>query len=411
MKHIEIVTIGNELLDGMIVNTNASYLCQQLKALGLTVSAYHAIPDERNVLKRLLKRTLLESSLVICTGGLGPTLDDNTRQVAAEIFDSGFRFDDGIAAALRERYGNDLASLHNQATVPAKAIVLPNSVGTAPALIFEGASVTLILLPGPPLEMHAIFEQSVIPYLQVRLPEIGKRVTEYLILAASREDEVDPVLRELQETLPNVDAGIYAKLGSLTIALSTFQEDAEARRELDQAKQVLMSRFPDRVVFTKRGKIEEDIQELLIKNNATLSTAESCTGGSIAAALTAQAGASQYFLGSVVAYSNEVKKRLLGVKQSTLDEHGAVSEEVVIEMARGALLATGSDYSVAVTGVAGPTGGSDKKPIGTVWLGVASRHGIALTWRLKVLHGDRAKIIAYTVNVALCRLWQTVNTF
>lgn len=410
MERIQVITIGNELLSGLVINTNAAYLCRELSVLGLRVDSYHTIPDDRIALKQRLKQALLESSLVICTGGLGPTLDDNTRQVAAEIFDSGFRFDDGIADSLRERYGDHLASLHNQATVPAKATVLPNQIGTAPALVFEAKSVTLILLPGVPLEMHSLFELSVKPYLEKHLPAIVKRATEYLVLTATTEDQADPVLRTITEAYPHIDVGIYAKPGALTIALSAPISHNTTTRDLEQAKELIVEQFADRLVLAPRGNIEEAIQELFIQRGLTLSTAESCTGGAIATRLTSVPGASQYFFGSIVSYSNTLKHRLLSVAQETLEQHGAVSEETAIEMARGGLIASGSDYCVAVTGIAGPTGGSDQKPVGTVWIAVANRAGFALTWRLAA-RGPRAKIIEYSVNTALCRLWQAVNYF
>jgi nicotinamide-nucleotide amidase len=405
---IEVVTIGNELLDGLVVNTNAAFICHELTAMGLTVGAYHALPDNPAALKASLEHILKNNTLVICTGGLGPTCDDNTKQVVAEIFDSGFRFDDGIAANLKERYGIHLASLQHQATVPAKATVFPNALGTAPALLFEANTVTLILLPGVSLEMRAIWDESVKPYLLSRLPEEARQLTQYLLLTSLKEDEVDPLLRKIEKELPDIAIGIYAKPGLITVALSC--SEGPAHSQLEQAKDLIVEAFHDRTIVSKSGKIEEEVHQLLTNRGLTVSTAESCTGGAIGARLTSLPGASRYYLGSIIAYSIALKKKLLGVPETVLSQHGAVSEEAVIEMARGALFVTGSDYSVAVTGVAGPGGGTEQKPVGTVWVAIANKAGFVLTWHLSI-RGPREKIITATVNAALCRLWQTVNYF
>ncbi|MDP1834343.1 MAG: nicotinamide-nucleotide amidohydrolase family protein [Chlamydiales bacterium] len=407
---IEIVTIGNELLDGLVVNTNAAYLCEELSKLGLSVRAYQAIPDERASLRQRLERALRENSLVICTGGLGPTCDDNTKHVVAEIFNSGFRFDDGIAASLRERYGDDLASLQHQATVPAKATVLPNEVGTAPALLFEATTVTLILLPGVPFEMRSIWELSVKPYLMSRLSDVVRKITHNILLTSVREDEIDPLLRRIEKDYPELDVGIYTKPGMNTVVLSGHEDTPDIHKILQSASALIFEQFSDRAISANTGKIEEAVQQLFISRGLTLSTAESCTGGAIAAKLTSQPGSSQYYQGSIIAYSNYLKMRLLAVQQDTLEEEGAVSEETAIEMARGALVATGTEYSLAITGIAGPDGGTEQKPVGTVWIAVANRSGFVLTWKLS-LKGIRSKIIDATVNAALCRLWQAVNYF
>ncbi len=408
MDHIEIVSIGDELLSGMVVNTNAAYLCRELTELGLSVHASHVLPDERLTLRRRLTRVLQDSTLVIATGGLGPTLDDNTREVVAEIFNSSFRFDDGIAASLKERYGEDLASLHNQATVPSKAIIIPNENGTAPALLFEAKTVTLFLLPGVPHEMQAIYQSSIKPYLIHRLPNVGLKVQEHIIISGAREDDVDPLLRKLSEVTPELGIGLYPRPGALTVTLSAPHDDKLLLAVLESAKKNLASHFPDKAIVTTRASIQEAIHELFITHGITLSTAESCTGGAIAARLTSLPGASKYFLGSIVAYANEVKHDLLYVPQDILELKGAVSEETAIEMAKGALARIGSDYSVAVTGIAGPGGAGLQKPVGTVWVAVANKQGVVLSWHLRG-RGTRANIIEYTINSALCRLWIAAN--
>ncbi len=408
MDSVEIVTIGDELLSGLVVNTNAAYLCRELGNLGLTVRASHTLPDEPKALRRRLTRILQENTLVIATGGLGPTLDDNTRQVVAEIFNSGFRFDDGIAASLRERYGNDLATLQNQATVPSKAKVIPNDVGTAPALLFEANTVTLVLLPGIPIEMQAIFQTSVKPYLEDRLPQKAMYRKDHVLLTGVREEEVDPFLREVVKSNPDVAVGIYPRPGVLTVILSALESNGEATEVMARTKRTIVERFHDCAIPASTERIEEAIHQLFIERKLTLGTAESCTGGAVAARLTSLAGASEYFRGSVVSYSNDLKRKLLGVHEDTLLQHGAVSEDVAIEMVKGALEATGSDYSLAITGIAGPKGGSLQKPVGTVWIAIGNRYGVVVTWKLRS-RGTRANIIESSVNAALCRLWLAVN--
>lgn len=401
MERVQVVTIGNEVLNGLVVNTNAAYLCRQLVELGLGVSAIHTIPDDLPSLKKGLQRALEESNLVICTGGLGPTCDDNTKDVAADLMGSALHFNEQLAQELRDRFGAGLASLQNQSTVPDKAICLANPHGTAPGFLFETDRVTLILLPGVPIELHLMFEQSVKPYLEGRLQHKKKKKTYYTLLPNTDENDVDPLLREVERRFPDLEIGIYARAGMITTAFSFFPEqevDAKA------VVQEISDRFSDRAIPSKNGRIEEDVMQLFIENRWTLCLAESCTGGAIAARLTALGGSSAYFLGSVVSYANTLKEKLLHVRPETLQVHGAVSEETALEMAIGAVRLSTSDFGLAVTGIAGPSGGSADRPVGTVWIAAANKAGRARAIRYTV-RGDRARIIDVSVNKALCQLW------
>jgi nicotinamide-nucleotide amidase len=405
MEHVQIVTIGNEVLSGLVVNTNAAYLSRELDSLGLRVNAIHTLPDDVPSLKNGLKHSLNQAQLVICTGGLGPTCDDNTKEVAAELMDSRLHLDEAIAAELRQRFGDTLASLQNQATIPDKAIVLPNPHGTAPGFIFESEQVTLILLPGVPMELHLMFEQSVKPYLKSKLPKEQERRTTYVLIPNTPENDVDPLLRQMGKQFSDLDIGIYARAGMITAA---FTYRPQAKAHCDAAVHILTNAFPDRAIVSHTGRIEEDLQHRFVSQKWTLCLAESCTGGAIATKLTSVAGASNYFLGSVVSYSNSLKAHLLGVGEQTLHAHGAVSEETALEMARGALATGQSDFGLAVTGIAGPSGGTPQKPVGTIWIACAHQSGKAAAWK-HLVRGNRARIIESTVNKALCHLWLFAN--
>ncbi len=409
MSAVEVVTIGSALLTGTVSNSNATFLCNQLTQLGYVVTGCHTVPNTKNELRYALDRVLRERPLVIATGALGPGAGDITKDVVAQIFDSGFRFDDGIAAGLRERYGDDLSILQNEATVPSKATIFPNDIGTAPALVFEALTVTLILLPGSPTEMEAIFTKSVRPYLQKRIETEHRVLRRTVLLPGVRAREVEGVLEELREVNPALRYDIQSMPAILRVTLRTDVADTQSADELlAEASTVLAYRYADNIVDTGDSSIEQAIHRLFISRELTLSVAESCSGGAFAARLTSRPGASSYFRGGVVSYANSVKCNVLSVGDSTLESFGAVSAEVAEQMASGVLNLTGSDYSVAVTGIAGPDGGTPDKPVGTVWLAIAARSGWVTSWMIRG-HGSRDRVIEASINAALSRLWLLVS--
>ena len=402
---VEVIAIGNELLAGVTVNTNATFISERFVQAGFLVSRHQVVPDEREVIQEAIRVAMKRSDVVVCTGGLGPTLDDLTRPIVAEIFHSDFYFNQEVADQLYARYGDRLVSLDDQATLPSKAIPFLNDVGTAPGLLFEDKGRIVVLVPGVPVEMRAMVQDKVIPYLQNRFPISARQYREKLFFCQLSESKVDPLLRELRTEYPELGFGIYPSQGFIAVHLVTHAEsEVEGRKKLAGASQRLCHEFASFQFDSPFGRIEEAIQRLFISNNWTISTAESCTGGSIAATLTGVSKASHYFLGSVVSYANSLKMNLLGVPESDLAEHGAVSEEVVIAMAKGVIEKTGSDYSIATSGIAGPDGGTEEKPVGTVWLAIGQPNGSVYT-RCLQMKGNREAIVRKTVLFALSELW------
>lgn len=402
--NIEVVAIGNEILKGVVVNTNAAEIGQAIVKEGHSISRQTSLPDDPIVLKKGLEEALARSQFVIATGGLGPTCDDLTRDVAAEIFESDFYYDEGLAEDLKRRYGKLMISLEHQATVPKKAMLLKNPVGTAVGLVFKSKTSTLALLPGIPREMRVMLTEQLIPYIKEHFPHPKKYVSRSLHFFQLSESSVDPLLRELQKRYPEVEFGIYPSHGTISIHVSVSSIDEDTGEKLlDPVVKSIESKFAKHLFHSHSGKIEEAIYSLFTKNQWTLSTAESCTGGSVAARLTRVAGASEYFLGSVVSYSNQLKRDLLGVSEKLLIEKGAVSEDVVIAMAMGILERTQSDYSIAVSGIAGPSGGSEDKPVGTIWAAFAGRGRKPCAWRFQA-KGTRDMIIEWCVNAVLGKL-------
>jgi nicotinamide-nucleotide amidase len=391
---IEIIAIANEVLCGMTVNTNAAFISEQLSLAGWTISRHTTLPDDPAALEEGLKEALERSSLVITTGGLGPTCDDLTRDVFAKLFDSPLRFDETVAAHLKKRFGNQLISLEDQATIPAKAQPLLNDVGTAPGLVFPH----LIALPGVPQEMRHMFLHKVLPYLKEHFPIPPDRHRETIHLCLLPESAIDPLLREIQADNPEVSIGIYPSYGTVTVFFSGAKKEQVAL-----ASQRLQKAFATHIFPT--GKIEEAIHETLIQRKKTLALAESCTGGLIASHLTALPGASAYFLGSLVVYSNSLKERLLGVSPETLRQHGSVSPEVASEMLQGLFKATGADYGIAVSGIAGPTGGTPEKPVGTIWAAIGERGKPPHIGTFQA-RGSRETIILSTTRRLLGHLWR-----
>ncbi len=396
---IELIIIGNEVLAGHTINTNLSFIGLELAKSGYYLSRETVLPDEHEVLVREFKEALSRSKLVIVSGGLGPTLDDKTRQAAAFALNSGLHLDPMILRHLEERYGkNNLNVIEDQATVPDKSIALLNTVGTAPGLIFEGES-TLLLLPGVPNELRAMFTAQVIPYIIAHFPLKQEMHSKILHLMELSENVVDPFLRSLEGKFPGVKCGIYPGLGTLSVSLTTFLNAAA----LEAPFRDLEREFATNCFEAAAGLPEEAVQRLFIEKGWTLSCAESCTGGALAARITSQPGASNYFLGSVVSYSNALKSSLLDIPETLIHQKGAVSKEVAVKMAENVLKLTGSDFSLAVTGIAGPAGGTSDKPVGTVWCAVAHRDAGSHSWLLQA-RGPRHMIITRSVNSLLNNL-------
>jgi nicotinamide-nucleotide amidase len=370
--NIELITIGNEVLSGHTINSNAAFIGRELFQEGYRLFRESTILDDENEISEQLLASLERSDVVITTGGLGPTLDDISGHVAEK-------------------------------TLKSTPELIPNHLGSAPGLMFHQGSHILVMLPGVPHEMKKMFLDSVLPYIKKNYPLKIRPYRQILSLTRLFELTVDPILRELKEKYPALEFGIYPALGLLQIHIYAFVDNEEKAQEMIQpALQVLKERFAANVY--EGGSIQEAIHSLFIEKGWTLSGAESVTGGSIAAHLTQLSGASKYFLGSVVSYSNESKINILGVSPKTIEQHGAVSEEVATEMVLGANRIYNSEFSFAVTGVAGPTGGTEEKPIGTVWFAVHRLGKEPKAWKVQG-RGNREMIITFSMNEILGKLY------
>jgi nicotinamide-nucleotide amidase len=400
MMHIEIIAIASEVLSGRVVNTNASFISQTLLESGFDVSGHTVLPDDPMLLKKGLTQALKRSELIIVTGGLGPTCDDITRSILAELFDSKIEHHPEVFADLSQRFGHRNVSIENQAQVPKKAQPILNTIGTAPGLIFTSDNKCLIALPGVPIEMKKMLLNDVIPYLKQAHSGLVKRPTKTLNICILSESAIDPLVRELSALYPSVSAGIYPAAGVIRLVLSSSLE-----AELTAFSAAFSEKFETYIFPAESGKIEEAIHNWMIEHQKTLAFAESCTGGLLSAHITALAGASNYFLGSLVVYSNDLKIKILGVSEQTLSTHGAVSRETVSEMIAGVFRLTNADYAIVVSGIAGPEGGSADKPVGTVWAAIGHR-GDTPDIALLFAKGNREAIILSTTNRLLGYLWR-----
>lgn len=400
---IELISIGDELLKGSVVNTNAAYISRHLLQAGYPVARQTTLADHRESLEEGFKEALQRAELVIATGGLGPTLDDQTREIVAELFHSDFHLDKMVADDIKRRFGNRIVSLENQATVPSKATPFLNAIGTAPGLLFSERDKNLVLMPGVPREMEPMFLEQILPWIQKKWPLKKKKESVQLFFCLVYESLLDPHLRELAERYPAVEAGIYPSHGTLSVVLHS-----DNKKQLEVFQQEMISRFGNYHYQSQSGKIEEAIHHWFIKNKKRLSFAESCTGGMLSEHITALPGASDYFLGSFIVYSNEMKEQILEVSKETIDSQGAVSEITVREMLEGVFKKTSADFAIAVSGIAGPTGGTQQKPVGTICAAIGERGKLPDIGTFKAF-GNRQTIILLTAQWLLGSLWRKVE--
>lgn len=405
---VELVTIGTELLLGLTVDTNGAEIARRLSAMGIRVVRRTAVADRPDEIRQAVAEALARTGAVITTGGLGPTRDDITKKVIAEQFGVPLHFDPIVWEHLLERFRRfgraPVASNRSQAEVPDGAIVLTNRWGTAPGLWLAGAAGLVIMLPGVPLEMRMLLEHEVAPRLagqgggRAILSRVVRTTGIPESTLAERMGEIEAEIAPLTLAyLPGV-AGVDLRLSAWDFAPD------EADRRLSAAADLLVARSAGHVY----GEGETDLAAVVLHSAGRrgwhLGTAESCTGGLLGARLTDVPGSSEVYSGGVVVYSNELKTALLGVPSELIAAHGAVSEAVVRAMAEGAVARLGVEAAMAVTGIAGPGGGTDEKPVGTVWLGVATPEGVES--RRTVFGGTRQEIRERAAQAALFLLYR-----
>ncbi len=370
----ELISVGTEILMGNIVNTNAAYLSRKLAQIGVSVYYQSTVGDNKERLAQAMKQAIFRADVVILSGGLGPTKDDVTKEVAAEVLGRTMSLDERTMERIREyfvRVKKDTITENNwkQAMVPEGAIILDNHNGTAPGIIMEEKNTTVILLPGPPNELTLMFEESVLPYLQ----KDEKKVlySRMVKVCGIGESQAETMIQDLIDSQSNPTIAPYAKTGEVHFRITALASTKEEGRALVKpVVEELKKRFKKAVYTTKEEvTLEEKLVKMLKKRGLTMSTAESCTGGMIAAKLVNVSGVSEVFRSGAVTYANEAKMQLLGVKKKTLRKYGAVSAQTAEEMAIGAAMNQDTDVAVAVTGIAGPDGGTKEKPVGLVYIG------------------------------------------
>lgn len=399
----EIVAVGSEMLTPERLDTNSLYLTGVLNDLGIEVVSKFVVGDHLGRLASTVRMALSRSEIVILSGGLGPTEDDLTRDAVAQALDRKLVYHPEIAEALEERFARlnrKMAEVNKrQAFVIEGATILPNERGTAPGQWLEESGAALMLLPGPPHELKAMFERQCLPRIARIAPQQVIRTLQFRV-AGMGESDLDQLIAPVYRKYENPATTILAAAGDIQIHLrARCATAAEADALLAEVGAPIELLLGDRIYSRNGDPLDVVVGNLLRQNHATVSVAESCTGGLLGERLTATAGSSDYFIGGFLTYSNEMKIELLGVPPETLAAHGAVSKETAEAMATGARRRTHSTYAVSITGIAGPAGGSEAKPVGTTYIGIADAAG-AEVHRRQFL-GDRTRIRAFAAQLAL----------
>ena len=436
----EIITIGDELLIGQVVDTNSAWMAQRLNEAGISLHQVTSVHDDRQHILRALDEAFSRADIVLTTGGLGPTKDDITKHVLCEYFHTTLIEDPNVREHIHKLYKERPEVLNRltatQWLVPASATILPNRVGSAPIMVFEkevrgerlrapqnATSVfgdpakvrgkLLIAMPGVPYEMQVAMQEQVMPFLESKVESLtskarGEVIHRTILLAGIPESTLAIRIEAWEDALPQTMHLAYLpKDGTIRLRLSTYGE--ATAEEMDAQIAALLPLINDYIIALEDKPLEAILGELLKQKNATIATAESCTGGRLAAALNALPGSSAYYLGSVVAYANEVKEQVIGVEHDMLTQYGAVSEQTVREMAEGVRRLMRTDYAIATSGIAGPDGGTEEKPVGTVWIAWATPEGtVAERYQFGVAR-LREQITQRAVTMALIRMIQMIH--
>jgi len=399
-----IITIGDEILIGQIVDTNSAWMAQQLNLQGVQVGTIITVSDEHEAITNAVSEALKTADLVLVTGGLGPTKDDVTKKALADYFETDLYFHEPTydrILRLFERWGRTPTESHKeQCYMPEKATVLFNKMGTAPGMWFESNGKVLVSMPGVPMEMKYLMEFEVLPRVNDRFPKIPI-LHRTILTVGDGESRIARMIQSVEDNLPEgVKLAYLPGLGAVRLRLTAVGPNEQALQSILDAKvKEVEALIPHLIFGYDKQTLEEVVGQLLKDRKLRLATAESCTGGYLAHQLTTIPGSSAYFKGSIVAYSNEIKEKCLEVKPETLKLHGAVSEETVIEMVKGALKLLEVDIAVATSGIAGPGGGTPDKPVGTIWMAVGNKKNVK-TRKLQ-LGKERLRNIQYTSTQAL----------
>lgn len=399
-----IITIGDELLIGQVIDTNSSWIAQELNKMGILVKRRVAVGDDWNEIWSALDAESKEASLVLITGGLGPTADDITKQLLCEYFGGKMVVHEETLAHITQifqRLNRPMIERNaKQAEVPDNCTVLKNERGTAPGMLFKRGGNVFVSMPGVPHEMKWLMEHKVLPLIP-ELFKTGFVAHRTLLTAGLGESFLADLIADIESSLPaHIKLAYLPNYGMVRLRLTAFGDDkSKLDAELDKHFSQFKERVKEYLVIDEDIPMEQALARLLKQSASTMATAESCTGGYIAHLITSQPGASAYYKGSVVSYDNSIKEKLLHVPQQTLQTVGAVSEDTVRQMAAEVLDIMGTDYSLAVSGIMGPDGGTPEKPVGMVWVAVASKDEV--TAKLFNFRYDRRRNIEMTAMNAL----------
>ncbi len=408
---LELVIVGNEIILGHTIDTNSADLARGLSAVGSAIVRTTTVPDDPVVIADAVRAALERTGFVITSGGLGPTRDDVTKKVIAELFDAPLELDEAYLDALRHRFarlgrGPMPESNRSQAEIPRGAVTLVNPIGTAPGLWLEGPPGTVVMLPGVPRELRQILEHQIIPRIRDRSDGTVVRSNTYRTTGIS-ESALADLLGGVEEHIAPITLAYLPTFDGVDLRLTAWHlTPSDADERLANAAKRVLSLVGD--VYYGSGDLAEVIIDMLRARGDRLAVAESCTGGMLGARITAVPGSSDVFLGGVVAYSNEIKQRLLGVPSELLAQHGAVSDPVARQMAAGVMERLGTEAAIAITGVAGPGGGTEDKPVGTVY--------VAACWRGEtsaahiILPGDRDNVRRRSAQAGLNLLRRLIGS-
>ncbi len=407
----EIVAVGSEMLTPQRVDTNSLYLTAELNNLGVEVVTKYVIGDHLERLRDAVRHAISRSEILVVSGGLGPTEDDLTREAVASALGRKLNFHQDIADALEQRFARlnrKMAEVNKrQAFIIEGAAILPNDRGTAPGQWIEESGAVVVLLPGPPHELKAMFERQCLPRLARLVPQLVIR-TICLRVAGMGESDLDQLIAPVYKKYQNPATTILAAAGDIQVHLrARCQTGGEADALLAEVAGPIELLLGDRIYSRNGDPLESVLGELLRSQKATVSVAESCTGGMLGERFTSVAGSSDYFVGGFITYTNEMKIEMLGVPPEILTEHGAVSKPVAEAMATGARRRTGSTYALSVTGLAGPNAGGDALPVGTTFIGLADAAGTLVLQRQFL--GDRTRIRNFASQLALDLLRRRIS--
>ena len=376
--NVQIITIGDEILIGQIIDSNSAWMAQQLNLIGASINQITSISDNDEAIQHAMKLAGQSADIVLMTGGLGPTKDDITKKSMAAYFGVEMVFHDPTWERIQklfDRLGRSTTPAHReQCFMPQNATILNNKMGTAPGMWFEYEGTVFVSMPGVPYEMKYLMEFEVLPKLKTTFK--SKPVVHRTILTVGEgESRIAARIEAVENNLPpHIKLAFLPSLGNVRLRLSGRGDDeAVLNAELDEKVAEIVATIPDLIYGYGTDNLESAIGRMLLERKMTIATAESCTGGFVAHKLTSIAGSSAYYMGGVVAYDNQVKINQLGVQESTLKTHGAVSEQTVIEMVKGAVKLLGTDIAVATSGIAGPGGGTEEKPVGTIWIAAGNQ--------------------------------------